>query len=1134
MKRNARWLICLNLACVAFPASVLFAAEEDVPPKEQSIYVPYEKLWEVFEKEGRGVFLPYERFIELWKAAEKVRPKRVTPEPPVSYLVSRVSGNAVVSKDVLTVKADITVEVLKKGWHEIPIGLGDVAITSATVGGAPARLVRRDGRDYHLLVEKKDDAAEPLTLQLEFARQYTKTPGRNSVSFRTPPAPVSRWDVTIPEPGVKVDIHPLLAATDAPTTSEKSETHVLAFVGATPSMRIEWTPKAEGAKGLKALANARAEHRVTIDEGVTRNVARLTYEISRTELSQLQLQVPAGHKVVNVFDANVREWSVQGAADGQTVTVQLFEPTKGTQVLNVELERFSDDAEVTVPVVKALGVARQQGVVAVRVDSALRAEAGKREGLFQLDKHELPGALARGKWDFAYRYAALPFGLVLSVEKIRPRILVDSLVEVHLEPDALTLDFFAIYDVQKAGVFRIGVDVPTGFSVRHVRGVGHAGAQPVHVSRHHTEDLEGVRRINVDLSRKAQGKAGVTIRLHRPLREPDLLAPTGKSAAIPVPIPRAGITGVERETGRLIVYGPESLRINPAQTEGLRVVSQSEAVRNMPSSRRRGERPALAFAYAEEGTVLSLSASRRAPHVTVRQLLQARIESGVVKYEATFNYDILYSGVKGLRIDVPAARAGRIRITTPDVRRRVIEGIPADLEEGYVSWMLEGETEFMGQRRFTLQWETKIDQLDIGKTVALSVPRLVPRTVDRAWGQVVIAKAEAIDVTPAEGYAGLRPIDPRHDLMPGAAVTDGARAFEFHGDWSLAVNATRYEPKEIKVTSIERGVVRAVVTRGDVTSVQALYRVRSARQRLVIRLPGDVRFDTQPLRINGRPVSLEQGNEGEYFVPLVTQQQDKPFLLELRYVVSGGGPALRVPEFPDDPAAQQVYLSVFLPRDLVYLGSVGAWNDEFIWVVRGLNTWPRGRKSSSELLDWVASGLGIDQGSLGNFATDGRHILFSTLRPEPGPDGGVRIVAVRGWVLQTVLLTLIVGLGALLLPVALGRRAVVVGAAVVLLVVLAVFTPSFARAAVNNATAAAGFIVLVVWVLWFLLVTAPRSPYWQEQKRAKAAARALRKAPPPLPRPEPREADKTPPDAGPGSSGQPGSAGAEGGQKDDK
>ena len=79
---------------------------------------------------------------------------------------------------------------------------------------------------------------------------------------------------------------------------------------------------------------------------------------------------------------------------------------------------------------------------------------------------------------------------------------------------------------------------------------------------------------------------------------------------------------------------------------------------------------------------------------------------------------------------------------------------------------------------------------------------------------------------------GLRPIDPQRDLMPGATVTDAARAFEFHDDWSLALMATRYKLEEVKRTSIDRAFVRMVVTRSDQVAVQALYRLRSARQRI--------------------------------------------------------------------------------------------------------------------------------------------------------------------------------------------------------------------------------------------------------------------------------------------------------------
>ena len=58
---------------------------------------------------------------------------------------------------------------------------------------------------------------------------------------------------------------------------------------------------------------------------------------------------------------------------------------------------------------------------------------------------------------------------------------------------------------------------------------------------------------------------------------------------------------------------------------------------------------------------LTLAAERRKPQVTVRQLMVARIEDGVVKYQLTLFYNVLYSGVKSLRLDVPAEVAARLR-----------------------------------------------------------------------------------------------------------------------------------------------------------------------------------------------------------------------------------------------------------------------------------------------------------------------------------------------------------------------------------------------------------------------------------------------------------------------------------------
>ena len=1087
--------------------------------REQSIYIPYEKLRKVFEKEGRGVFLPYQEFQELWQAARDKTAPHAESQPPVAALITEAENEATVAKDVVRVKATLKIEVLAEGWQEIPLGLGDAAITSAKVSGQPARIVAVDGQGYKLLVDHAGKKPATLELSLEYAKAIQRMPGQNSVSFQAPQAPVSRWKVRIPEAGVKVNLSPLIAATEVtsdaaepkpeekakpgekakpdekpplapaatpaerpdkkPPRAKAEETVVLAFVGAAPTVRIDWTPKAEGATGLEALASVQAEQQVTVDEGVVRTRTQLAYTISRSQLGQITIQVPADQKVVNVSDANVRQWSVAKAGDVQTVAVQLFEQAKGSQNVIVELEKFLGEDKkpesVTVPVVKAAGVGRQQGVVVVQVAEGLRAETAKTTGLLQVDAAELPPGLARGQWTFAYRYVAVPFDLVLAMEKVKPQVVCDTLVEAELTPEALLLDVLNVYNIQRAGVFRLEMDLPAGYEVRQVHGIAAAGASAVQVDGHRVEG-EKKNRLVVDLARKAIGRVALAVQLRKELKEPDLLTPTGKTVNLVLPIPQVPAASVERASGRVLVYAAESLLVNlaaPAEASGLRTISSQEALQGIQSLRGPGKaavRAVQALAYTQGPAGVSLSVERRKPQVNVRQLLVVRVEDGRVKYQATFFYEILYSGVPSLRIDVPVEVAGLLHNNTAGIREKVLDPPPADLPKGYTAWSFAGPTELTGEVKIDLAWQNQIDKLDVGKPLTLKIRDLRPWKADKddqAWGQIVLAKAETIDVHEADDFQGLRPIDPQHNLMPGAAVPGAAAAVEFHGPWSLSLVATRYDLKELKQTSIERAVLRMVVTRAEKVSIQALYRLHSAQQRLEVNLPAGAEFDADP-RINAKPVTLEIGQSKQYYVPLVDPNPDQSFLLELRYTVPSFGGKLEMPAFAADSAVQKVYLCVYLPREQALVERSGPWTDEFDWQLddNRLSWQPGVRQSDEALLNWVREGVAPSE-----FPTDGRLYVFSTLHPS----GPLRLAAWdRDWLRGIVVALLLLG-GVLLLPARACVRIFWSALLVVLLVFLGVFWPVFAWQVMSGVFWAAVVLVLAVWTAWYCVQTVPRA-----------------------------------------------------------
>ena len=243
--------------------------------------------------------------------------------------------------------------------------------------------------------------------------------------------------------------------------------------------------------------------------------------------------------------------------------------------------------------VSAAGVGRQQGTLMVAVPESLRAEVARSTGLMQEEAGAAGQPGYRGaNWAFVYRYATVPFELTLSVEKVQPRITVDSLVEARLLPERLTVDVTAVYTIEKAGVFTLDWAIPPGyedFEVGQVRGVAAGGATPVEVDAFHTESgadyhaLSGratrgkPARLVVNLSRKALGRVALAVQFHKELHEAALSAPAVKPAQIKVLVPTVPAASAQRATGRLVVFAPESLRVNPQRLTGLRSVSFTEA-----------------------------------------------------------------------------------------------------------------------------------------------------------------------------------------------------------------------------------------------------------------------------------------------------------------------------------------------------------------------------------------------------------------------------------------------------------------------------------------------------------------------------------------------------------------------------
>ncbi len=1075
MKTSELSLFALGFLVLSIWFGGLAKSAEAPRPREKNIYIPYEKLWETFEQDKRGVFLPHDEFDRLWQKAYGA-PEEPPARPPRDAVIARLQGEITVGESAAEAKVTMAIEVFAEGWILLPLALGDCAITEPVIDGLPdARIIHDREHGYTLLAWNPQAATRQGTVTLRWVREINKNPGRNSLTFQAPAAPVNQWDVTIPIEDAQIEVgggrivrEQLAAAAGA--------TRVRLHVGPGSQPVLSWTPKAEGAKGLDALLNTATAQAVTLEDGMIRTRAVVTFAVSRAPVAALAITLPRDHRVTNVFDPNIREWRVTEQTQQQRLDLTLHEPVAGEQNVVVELERIQAGLElVEIPCLQVPAAIRQQGVLAIFVGEGLKAEIGARTGLTQLDVKALPPTLQEQRTAFAaYQYAGTPWILQVAIEPLKPQVFAQTKTAFAITQDNLQIMSAFDIEARKAGLFQIDFDLPDGFrlSDSQATAAGEAGASVLADSQL-GEAAEGRRPLRLTFKSK-QSRLQVRLLLQRELSEPALLTPGLPPATLTLAGPRLAPAEVEREEGVVTIGAPASLRVTPGAVSHLKAAD--------------GDGSALLsyrFQTADPRPQLTITAERRPPHCTVAQMLLAGVESGnQLKYQALFKVDVIHSGVKSLSFVVPAALLPRLRLTPTRYRLQPAENQPAELPDGCQAATLQGDAEFFGATHFSMQWTEDLGDLPLGGEKTITVPRITA-VGDRVWGQIAFLKNDRIDIVPTAAEK-LLPIDPRFNLMKDIAPVmprtprpdfsaQVARAFEYHdSNWRLEAKVTRYQNETVKSTSVEKMLARAVLTRSGALSVQAACQMRSTRQRLELRLPAEVEFDSTPALLNGRSAPLEKGEPGQYFVPLTANRQGERFMLELRYLLPHP-PAGRfqIPAFPDDAAVQHVYLAAFIPKNLAVIGTLGPWNNDNIWALSGFLTLrPRARLDSGALVNWLLQPKDADnpavRDGLNSFVTDGQPLLYSTLHPPASPAGDLRLRLRPAWQYKTALIIAILAVGVLLAKAPVFQQALSVAFAVSGLALLAVFMPSLTVAMVSNAAAAAALAVFLGWgFLWF-------------------------------------------------------------------
>ncbi len=904
--RHCPKILLVVLALFAGPAATLPANAQVGAPevaatgavREKVYYVPYEELEKVFETAGRGIFLPYDEFLEMWAKAEGM-PVPERNDPPAPTVVRGGHYRGTVGERSARLEASYSVESLAEGWTETRFLLGDIAIESVTVSDPEALFVARNGA-YSLLLP------HPGTVELDlvFSVPVVEQPGKKRIQFGIPSVAVSRLELSIPEEDLRVDVEPVLAATR--TEHGDGTTEVLAFLGDSGSVTVAWMPPLGRAAEGGALVSASQTARASLDERILRVATELEFSVLRGEVGTFRIALPEAMQLIQVSGENLREWR----PDGGVLEVSLHAAVTGKYVLSLEFERILDDVppRLTIPFPRAEGVLRESGLVTLEHDPGLRVRVVSTEGLSQLDPEEIPEQL-RGADRTGYRYLSQPVSLALEIEQIEPQVRSETVSVISLGRTEDHWIGWVDATITRAGLFQIALRVPSGWEVESI-------GDPAAVEEFQVEDGTGGRTIRVSLRSRALGTFRLPFRLVR----------EGTARAGEIEVSPPIVLGSEQDRGILGISSPRSFEIVTLTRSELLDADVDDLFRTGILGQMRADSSIpRAFRYRKQPASARLALSERRTEIDLLAQHLVDVSDGEIRVTHLLDHEILYAAVDAVRFRAPSSLDESLTVEAKQktqVRKVSSEG-------GITTWEVGLQPPALGSLTLTIHHTIPLPALVAGAPQVIAIPLVRAVGSRGTQGFVAIRKEGTLEVVPTvtdmEGIdAGDLP-----DKLRRGRIYGGFRYFT--AEPTIALELTRYDHETLATAVVSLMRVRSVLSEErKLESEAVLWMQNSDRQFLELELPPGA--EVLQLYVNGRSQAPKRRKEGTGTLIEIPRSAGPAgtFPVEIRYkqsLGSGlgaiGSVRIDTPIVLADLPVNQIELDLYLPPHYAYLGWSG-------------------------------------------------------------------------------------------------------------------------------------------------------------------------------------------------------------------
>lgn len=982
--------------CVAISASPGFAqddgegADDGGDNKQDSagawerlIYTPYRDLKKVFDDQDSSVIMPYVDYLKMLEKADGPRTKQGGSQ--VDGLITEASYVATVEKDLAKITAKLKIQVLGKPWVEIPVNFGQAAVGKMTASNKKTLLRGKGNGQYAILLSETGEH----TVTLELVVRIRTSPDGRSLEFACPPVGITTFELSVPEPDQSVEVSPRLIA--IPTDADDDETRVKASLGATAKIAAKWNPKASLKPQMDLLTSVTNHLQVTVDQGLVHEDAILQFEILRGELSELELAVPKGHRILDVTaaEAKVKGWKVTEEANRQLVKVELLAPANKRVVIEAHTEFPAGDEpfrvagideDGTVHGIHALGAVRESGQVVVNHSTELNVSADKKTGLIRINNDEITPRLRKSS-AIGYRFYSPKVDLTLSAKPIEPRILVATSSTVIFGDDELKLLADMAYNIERSGVFELQCKIPDGLKIDSC-------------SQQYTE-ADGV--LTMTLPQKTMGPFSVSIRGHRDI------ADTNGQQVLPLLEP----VNADRDTGFVYVFAPSAIEV---------VTDESSLKGAIPDpgtkvGRHANVRMVSAWSYSGRPVSIAVKTERKPTRLTASNATTVNVKQDNVSVVSRIAYAIENAGIDTFRFSVPEGTKAQVRLLTKRPGTAIKSKQAADTAvDGQLIWTVVTQQEIVGQLVLEVSYDLKPDaagdteafQLDAAPARVLDPtdePEDAPNkvTLVRVVGEVAVEKAQPLSVAATATGDDIEAIDVRE--LTQLNQKNAYMAYRYYKQpVSLAVSSEKYAIQEVVETVVSRALAEVVLDRDVMANYLCRYRIKSSeRQRLRVDLP--IKAELLDPLVNGSRVALEaiENAEGleegwDAYRVIMTGRSlvDEDFVLTLQFRAPisterpfkgwGGTQFIRLPMIGGTQQTgvvlQHLRTAIYVPRDYALVSTPdNLENESKSWLT---SLWPL-RVTTAFNPKTLDTWIGDTSSGIAEFPRDGHGYLYSSL-----------------------------------------------------------------------------------------------------------------------------------------------------------